>query len=338
MSRMGTLYVATGAAVVVVLGLVVAARLIDATPPSVVAPVAGSAVAPTGADAGRATASVAVADVDGARPASAVTGPQRAPSLPDSAQRAAPFDIDPWTYEVWNEPIDLVLPDLLTRAEAGDRDAQFALGGRLSECTGSRLEALRSRVARGRDNLARETARDDRDGLREQRLHGIQFGLDQIEARLASCERVPAEVSAAWLSWIERAATAGSANARVQYWRYAAEEYADAAAVIRDAAEAARRREQARVWLAAELARGNHHALEQLGQDAGYTLGYPAAQNAAWLWALRLSEQARAGEPIRLDHLQTRFTEATSTLDPAARAAIQAEGERIYRACCVPRG
>jgi hypothetical protein len=93
--------------------------------------------------------------------------------------------------------------------------------------------------------------------MQQRRIHASRHRIEDHEAILTACERIGPGIASEWLDWIERAAVAGSAAARVQYWNYVADHYTDAASVIRDADNAVRRRGLARAWLAAELARGN---------------------------------------------------------------------------------
>jgi len=54
--------------------------------------------------------------------------------------------------------------------------------------------------------------------------------------------------------------------------------------------------------------------------------------------ALRQAEAADGAHPLRVQDLEQRWTEATSALDPASVATIREDGERVYQACCRPRG
>jgi hypothetical protein len=172
---------------------------------------------------------------------------------------------DPWELEIWHAPLDLVLPDLVAWAEAGDPAAMEALGSRLGRCT----EAGRRRAQRDYEvmlehieagqRIAREQGRAPR--LPDERA----FHVSSHAAELRACASASPELLADPLRWIERAGELGHAPARLRYLREAFEDFDGPRAALAGLDLVIERQRIARRFLEAELAAGNRAALQLVG-------------------------------------------------------------------------
>ncbi|MCD9006490.1 hypothetical protein LDO31_09640 [Luteimonas sp. XNQY3] len=242
------------------------------------------------------------------------------------AQRAA---FDGLGKSDWIAPLSEVVPALEARAGAGEAEAAFVLGDRLSRCHkafDTRTPAVvigeyeAELVALGLDPDR------DADNIRLRNLDShTMHELDHY----AECEAVrPAVTRAA--GWLEQAAQAGHAAARISFATGGLAEYTSRGALIRNAEEAARRQALARQWLEAGIRDGNERALDRyVTAVRNGDLLYPRDAHAAQVYgyAQQLLRARRVGD---FDALWRDGPWRAPGVDDAAWQAVVSEGRQLF--------
>lgn len=229
----------------------------------------------------------------------------------------------------WIAPLSKVVPVLEARAKAGEAEAAFVLGDRLSRCHNvfdTRTPAIvigeyeAELVALGLDPDS------DADNVR---LHNLDNDTMSALDHHAECEAVrPAVTRAA--SWLEQAAHAGHAAARISFATGGLAEYTSRGALIRNVEEAARRRALARQWLEAGIRAGDERALDRyLTAVRNGDLLYPRDAHAAQVYgyAQQLLRARRAGN---FDAPWRDGPWRAPGFDDAAWQAVVSEGRELF--------
>lgn len=191
-----------------------------------------------------------------------------APPIPRGEQVPTPFDNDPDRF--WMAPPAEVVAGLLPRAEAGDDEAAYILGSRLTGC--ARTLAGPGPRQRQRD-YERELEEDDPGNLPADLLQARREATtrrhEDALRRYEECAAVDDAHLAAGVAWLERAGRKGHAGARLAYATSALSDFESRGKLIANLEEARRRRPLARAWLEEALAAGNEQALNQYLRELG---------------------------------------------------------------------
>lgn len=239
----------------------------------------------------------------------------------------------------WQRPLSEVFSLMQAAAEAGDKQAAYALGSRSAWC----MKVLRERtpetlLSEYRQNMESIEVADD-PALTRTRLtntnNRFQRELDSYE----DCAVLGEERVSGYLSWLERAGRAGVTGARLAYVQYAMSEYrGDRGALIAEIEVASDRRTQARDWLEQMVRDGNEQALatyvEALsGHDGLYTKDL--AKATTYAYTLDLVRSRRMAGLSRVDRFPQLWTEGPirygDRLKPHQWDEITVRGRHIFQ-------
>jgi hypothetical protein len=234
---------------------------------------------------------------------------------------------DPWELEIWHAPLDLVLPDLVAWAEAGDPAAMEALGSRLGRCTeaGRRRAQRNYEVMLGHIEAGQRIAREQ--GRAPRLPDARAFHVSSHAAELRGCAAASPELLADPLRWIERAGELGHAPARLRYLREAFEDFDGPRAALAGLDVVIERQGIARRFLEAELAAGNRAALQFVG--SGWNgpekrLGLAGWERLAYQQVWLDFSRRDGGHPRYLGNLEESLSTTRSALSIAERERADA--------------
>lgn len=229
----------------------------------------------------------------------------------------------------WVRPLPEVLPALLARAEAGEIEAAFVLGERLSRCYSVLLDRTPTVVLDEYEQELTWAGLDPEHDADDVRLRNLENRTMAALDDHVECTAAGAEVERA-AEWLETAALAGHARARVNYATGALAEFASRGALIRNIEEIARRRTLARRWLEAGVHAGDEMALNRYVDSLrkGDVL-YPRNPHKAQVYgyAQQLLRSRRVGQ---FDALWRDGPTRAPDFDDAAWAAILMEGRELF--------
>lgn len=264
------------------------------------------------------------------------TAVQRSPATvaakPDKSRALSPTHALP----DWNVPLEEAIPLLLKAAESGDTTAQMELSTRLSGCTEHALHAADASDESDRDTIEEDKTNENLDDrLRATRAINGQYRIDQHAEAKRACSRLPADVRAHWLNWIDQAAHAGNTAAMLEYAKMSVAEYDSVGAIVANVDTAIERRDKARAYLLEALQLGEQQSLRELAY--GYfersdniprVFGVDPLQSYAYAYAGTLAGVSNRGD---LDWVMSKNAES---LDARQLAEAQALGHGIYERCC----
>jgi len=216
-------------------------------------------------------------------------------------------------------PFDAIRPQLERRAAEGDAQAAYRLGAVIGQCRRyqSMDDTAFAQAVVGAAGLFRQLVggnRDDDERLAVDMLLENKVRLDELCKGTDALRRDARPGYAA--RWLARAAELGDRRAMVDYAEVAFEEFDDAAKLMDNAAEVARRRDRARAWLQAARDAGETEAA--FGFSKAYMRGdlYRRDRERSLAWWLVYA--AEGGDPGRATAaaIERRLR---NELDPAAQ-------------------
>ena len=231
---------------------------------------------------------------------------------------------------------DVVAAAMTPPANAGEPTAMRYLGESLHRC---------ARAARGSDEELEKRRIDLQlqleDALRSsgvatdrsQQAKAVAASTEQDRALRDACARLdPAQVSA-WMSWLERAALAGDAEAKRDYAKYAFQDYLEHGVPPSDLDEAVRRRDLVREFSEDLLAEGDCSALSGLQWSVPDPVTAYAYQIA---YVQRTREQAirQGADPDGFAPLDDFLAAQDARLSESQRAAARADAAYVLQHFC----
>ena len=235
-------------------------------------------------------------------------------------------------------PVDEAVSQLREWADAGDVDAQIELTRRLMSCTPHAQRVAHASDERDRQYLEYDAAdRSLGDGLRGVRRETTQYRLDDTAARRAACSRLPADLKANWLEFVDRAAQSGNTTAMREYAFQAMLDYDGVASIAVGVDTAIVRRDRARAYLASAVSAGDVDALIDLARaygDNGDVLPAMYAMDHAKAYAFAYAASLAALNAYQQAENERTLSEHAAALDARSLAAAQADGKEIYERCC----
>ena len=234
------------------------------------------------------------------------------------------------------ESPDAVVAAMTLSANAGEPAAMRYLGESLRRCVhaarGSDEELEKRRIdlqLQIEDALRSSGVATDR----AQQANMVAASTGQDRALRDACARLdPAQVSA-WISWLERAAFAGDAEAKRDYAKYAFQDYLEHGVPPGDLDEAVRRRDLVREFSEDLLAEGDCSALSELQ----WSVADPVAAHAYRIaYVQRTREQAirHGADPNGFAPLDDFLATQGTRLGDRQRAAAQADAAYVLQHFC----
>lgn len=215
----------------------------------------------------------------------------------------------------------------------GNTSAQIELSLKLSHCTARAL-----RKAALMDEMDRRMLDEDAQNtelsadLRESRALNTQYRLDTHAAERAACVSFPPELLARWLDPVERAARAGRTSAMRQYASLALSDYDSVDAIVADIDTVIALRDKARTYLHEAIRLGDTEGLADLAFE--YVDGHKGSPYLYAIDSYRAYVYAYAASLAGLRRANWLMSESADGLTPDQIVAAQAEGQRVFQACC----
>lgn len=235
-----------------------------------------------------------------------------------------------------NVPLDEAVLLLRESAQFGDLGAQIELSRRLRICTKSALRSSSESDQRDLNSIEQDKT-DERldESSRSDRAANIQRRIDDRAHERQACDKVPLDIRATWIDWVDRAALSGDTEAMLEYAKLSTTDYDSVTAIVKDVDAAIEHRDKARAYLQEALQLGDQRALADLAYGYFETTGNTpsvfapdAIQSYAYAYAGTLAGVSRPGD------LEWVMSTSAESLDASQLAEAQAEGRLIYERCC----
>jgi hypothetical protein len=267
--------------------------------------------------------------------------PLSAPIETPVAQASAIVETSAAQLREWDMRVDKAIEILVPMAKAGNVAAQMALSGRLGACTAYSMRKLDERDERSRANLKEyEESSTMEESSRDMQVMNQLMHLESTAKTRAGCAEVSSELISNWLLPLENAANSGDTAAMRRYAEVSVQEYESLEAVVADPETALLRRDKSRAYLFEAIRRGDVHAL--------YDVAFGYAERAELRVSLfssdtyrfyvyayaRLLSTAPFEIPMHERTLRWLSSEAAATFDAETLARAEAEGRKIFAACC----
>ena len=254
---------------------------------------------------------------------------------PPTAPTSADLTLEAMRRELpaFNVPFAEAVAKLRELDGEGNTSAQIELSLKLSHCTARAL-----REAALMDEMDRRMLDEDAQNtelsadLRESRALNTQDRLDTHAAERAACASLPAELLDGWRDPIERAVKSGRTSAMRQYAWLALADYDSVDAIVADIDTVIALRDKARTYLHEAIRLGDAEGLADLAFE--YVDGHKGSPNLYAIDSYRAYVYAYAASLAGLRRANWLMSESANGLTPDQIVAAQAEGQRVYQACC----